>query len=288
MILVDDARWPAHGTTFAHLVSDSSLEELHDFAGALGLDPRAFDHDHYDLPACLVDAAVAHGAEQLRPTELVRRLVASGLRVRAPDRTPSRADATRRARRWWSERHPDEPALADALLRRWAEPHRHYHDVRHLASTLHALEALGCDDVAVGLAAWFHDAVHEGSPTDEDASATLASTLLADTSLAAHRVEVARLVRLTATHAPRPDDRAGQCLCDADLSVLGTVPGRYHVYLRDVRLEYAHLDDATFTHGRRSVVERLLARPQLFATPPGQRLWADRARRNLAAELIGC
>jgi len=28
MILVDRPRWPAHGTRFAHLVSDTSFEEL--------------------------------------------------------------------------------------------------------------------------------------------------------------------------------------------------------------------------------------------------------------------
>ena len=50
MILVDDPIWPAHGRRFAHLVSDSSYEELHRFAARLGLPDRAFHRDHYDLP----------------------------------------------------------------------------------------------------------------------------------------------------------------------------------------------------------------------------------------------
>lgn len=287
MILVDEARWPAHGTTFAHLVSDASLDELHDFAAAIGLDPRAFDHDHYDLPASLLDAAVRRGAAAVRSTELVRRLVGSGLRVRSAQRTPGREAAERSARAWWDARWPGEPALAGELLQRWTEPHRHYHDVRHLASILGALDELGCDDVAVGLAAWFHDAVYEPSPSDEHASAELATELLAGTSLADHASEVARLVRLTATHDPAGDDAAGQSLCDADLSILGSVAGRYHVYLRDVRLDYAHVDDDTFVEGRHAVVENLLARVSLFSTAVGRRLWADRARHNLGAELRG-
>ena len=36
-VLVDAARWPAHGRLWAHLVSDSSLAELHAFAAALGV-----------------------------------------------------------------------------------------------------------------------------------------------------------------------------------------------------------------------------------------------------------
>ncbi|TXQ90915.1 DUF4031 domain-containing protein, partial [Escherichia coli] len=49
-ILVDDPLWPAHGGMWAHLVSDSSLDELHAFARAAGIPERGFDHDHYDVP----------------------------------------------------------------------------------------------------------------------------------------------------------------------------------------------------------------------------------------------
>jgi len=85
-ILIDDARWPAHGTLWAHVVSDSSLDELHAFARANGINARAFDLDHYDVPARAHDRLVAAGAEHVGGHELVRRLIASGLRVRAKDR----------------------------------------------------------------------------------------------------------------------------------------------------------------------------------------------------------
>lgn len=66
-ILIDPPVWPAHGTTFSHLVSDTSLEELHTFARARGVHPRAFDLDHYDVPAESYDALVAAGAHPVRP-----------------------------------------------------------------------------------------------------------------------------------------------------------------------------------------------------------------------------
>ena len=84
MILVDQPIWPAHGRTFAHLVSDSSHDELHRFAQDLGLPLRAFHRDHYDLPADWWDKAVAAGAHPVDPRELVRRLKAAGLRRRPP------------------------------------------------------------------------------------------------------------------------------------------------------------------------------------------------------------
>lgn len=85
-VLVDEARWPAHGRLWAHLVSDESYAELHAFAAAAGLPPRGFDHDHYDVPAERVDALVGAGAVRTGSRELLRRLVAAGLRVSARER----------------------------------------------------------------------------------------------------------------------------------------------------------------------------------------------------------
>lgn len=83
-ILIDEPRWPAHGTLFCHLVSDESYEELHAFASRADLSPRAFDADHYDVPQHLYSRLVELGAIPVRSSELVRRLIASGLRVRKP------------------------------------------------------------------------------------------------------------------------------------------------------------------------------------------------------------
>jgi hypothetical protein len=82
VILVDRPIWPAHGRHFAHLVSDESFDELHDFAARLGLPPRAFHRDHYDLPDAWWQRAVDAGATEVDPRELVRRLKDAGLRVR--------------------------------------------------------------------------------------------------------------------------------------------------------------------------------------------------------------
>lgn len=85
-VLVDDPLWPAHGRLWAHLVSDESLDELHAFARAQDLPARGFDLDHYDVPEDAVPRLVAAGAVHVGGKELVRRLIASGLRVRGRDR----------------------------------------------------------------------------------------------------------------------------------------------------------------------------------------------------------
>ena len=120
---------------------------------------------------------------------------------------------------------------------------------------------------------------------NEERSAEVATVALADLGLAPDAVEeVARLVRLTATHAVAPADRDGAVLCDADLAVLATDPLRYQSYVEGVRREYAHLDDPTFARGRADVLHRLLDRPQLFMTAYGRREWEQAARENVSAE----
>lgn len=81
-ILVDDAVWPWRGRRWAHLVSDADLSELHAFAFRVGVDPRLFDADHYDVHDEWRTRAIELGALAVDSRELVRRLRASGLRIR--------------------------------------------------------------------------------------------------------------------------------------------------------------------------------------------------------------
>ena len=181
-LYIDPPLWPGHGTTWSHLVSDASLAELHDFAAGAGLSRRAFDLDHYDVPATRVSDLVAAGAVATSGRELLTRLTASGLRVRGRDRVAAKR-ATLLSR--WSALLPGVPgaqAVGEELLTRWHQPHRAYHGPGHLTHVLDSLAVLEADAPApraVHLALWFHDAVHDGrAGADEEASAALAETLL--------------------------------------------------------------------------------------------------------------
>lgn len=82
MILIDPPEVPSRGRLWSHLASDTSYDELHRFAEALGIPARGFDGDHYDVPAELYEVAVAAGAQPVRSRELVAALTAAGLRRR--------------------------------------------------------------------------------------------------------------------------------------------------------------------------------------------------------------
>jgi predicted metal-dependent HD superfamily phosphohydrolase len=178
---------------------------------------------------------------------------------------------------------PERTDVRDRLLAAYASD-RGYHDTRHLAEVLARLEELGeGENATVVLAAWFHDAVYDGTPEAEERSARLAEAELAGSG--ADVAEVARLVRLTARHDPAQGDRNGAALCDADLAILAAPPARYHEYARDVRREYAAWSDADFRAGRLAVLEELAARDALFRTAYAQEHWEDLARANLSAEI---
>ncbi len=286
-ILIDPPRWPAHGTVFAHLVSDTSLDELHQFAAQHEISLRAFDKDHYDVPRERYEQLVRAGAKEVTGGELVRALVASGLRIPAKYR-PEKLDAILRRR--WARTLPTEPELGKELLGLWSQEHRYYHDRVHLLSVLEAVDRLGGklsaeELMLLQLAAWFHDAVYQGTAEDEFKSAVLARERL-DSVLSARAVStVSDLILLTAGHNPKESDRLGRILCDADLEVLARPEPAYQRYAHAIYQEYAHLPRHVLAEGRSRILTALLEKATIYATAAGRDLWESAARSNVSREL---
>jgi predicted metal-dependent HD superfamily phosphohydrolase len=184
---------------------------------------------------------------------------------------------------------------SEAELRtRYAEPHRHYHNLEHIHavirdSTLLAQD-LGLSEVdrcLLTLAAAAHDVVYNGQPgQDERDSATWARTHLLRAGLPEpHATRVEALILATATHTAPPGDLLAATLLDADLAILATDPTTYDRYRHAVRKEYAHLDAPTWRTGRTTVMRNLLTRQPLYTTPAAQTRWEANAKANLTREL---
>lgn len=305
VILIDPPAWPAHGTLWSHLISDSDYDELHEFAGRLRVPRRGFDLDHYDVPASKYELALTLGAQAVSAKEVVHRLRNAGLRVRQAERGIMQPVRRREylADEWallgrslgLARVTQDEEAwrrLGESLLTRWNEPHRSYHNEQHLEDVLLALNHLGIRGERVSptalLAAWFHDAVYTGSPeADEYASAQLASHALSTFDLEpALSAQVSDLIVATipARELRAPDPVLAQLL-DADLSIFASSPQRYSEYASAVRSEYAHVPAQEFAAGRARVLTSYLAQPTIYRTATGQELWEARARANVTGEL---
>ena len=81
-VRVDEAIWPWRGRRWAHLVTDTDLDELHDLAHRIGMPRVAFQGDHYDVHEDLRLAALDLGAVATPAREIVRALRRAGLRRR--------------------------------------------------------------------------------------------------------------------------------------------------------------------------------------------------------------
>ena len=304
-IFIDPPVWPAHGTVFSHLISDTSLAELHDFAAKTGISPRAFDADHYDVPAYRYEGLVRAGAREVSGSRLTRILIDSGLRVPLRER-PNKIRP--RLMRAWDSLLPGHTALGEDLLERYEQPHRKYHTSVHLSEMLTALKTLykrhhTATPRAVLLAAWFHDAVYEANPgEDEAASADLARTALtplASTGFLTNRevTAIAHLIELTASHqlANGIEEYTSGALTradaafflDADLAILAADSPRYTRYVAGVRAEYAHYAPDAFTRGRAAILQGFLNRTAIYASDTAHLLWDAPARLNLRTELEG-
>lgn len=108
-VWIDRPAWPAHGRQFAHLASDASYAELHEVAARAGLPRRAFDGDHYDVPDERWHQVVGAGAVPTDGPDLVRRLNASGLRLR-------KRKGDRGVRRWHGVPFPNGASDVDLVL----------------------------------------------------------------------------------------------------------------------------------------------------------------------------
>ncbi|MFT3852940.1 MAG: DUF4031 domain-containing protein [Ilumatobacteraceae bacterium] len=89
-VLIDEPLWWFRGRRWSHMVSDTSIEELQDFADGVGIPRRGFQGDHYDVPEEYYDDMVAAGAQPTPSRELLQRLKAAGLRLSPEQRRARR------------------------------------------------------------------------------------------------------------------------------------------------------------------------------------------------------
>ena len=206
---------------------------------------------------------------------------------------------------WWTQdlQQLSPTAFEDAVfahgsdvLRRWTEPHRRYHNTRHLVEVFWALEELeqvdeiSADEAVVArVAAWFHDAVYDPRATagaNESDSADLARELLPGLDVDPDQVEqIASLVLLTAGHDGEAPDGLTRSFLDADLWILSAPDSRFDDYCRQVRSEYAHVPEVAYRFGRAALLRGFAERERIYRTDFAHAEWEPPARDNLEREL---
>ena len=178
----------------------------------------------------------------------------------------------------------DASTWYETLTRTYAEPHRHYHNQRHIADCLAEFDAarhLAKQPEAVELALWFHDAVYDPKASDnEEQSAALARNCLESAGRRDLSETVAALVMATKLHNTEAGSDAA-LMVDVDLSILGQGEKRFDEYEAGIRAEYLWVPQDIFNAKRAEILQRFLKRERIFSTEHFFAKYERQARKNL-------
>ena len=176
------------------------------------------------------------------------------------------------------------------LAERYAEPHRHYHTLHHIAMVLDALQAQSGaleHPAEAMLAIWYHDAIYHPAESDNEArSADLAAGQLR----AAHApVETAARVHamiLDTRHTEAARSPDGKLVADADLAIFAASAVAFDAYDAAIRHEYAFVPEPAYRAARVRVLQAFLDRPFIYQTAAFRKNCEAAARENLGRALM--
>jgi predicted metal-dependent HD superfamily phosphohydrolase len=175
----------------------------------------------------------------------------------------------------------------ETLIRYYAEPHRAYHTLQHIAECfLQLAHAHREPSPAVRLALWFHDAIYDPrrAGNEEESAAYARRVLLAAGAGNETAASVENMIMAT-RHEALPATPEEALVVDIDLSILGAKQERFLQYEDQIREEYGWVEEGAFRKARVATLKSFLDRPFIYTTP---RLRADlepRARANLALSI---
>jgi predicted metal-dependent HD superfamily phosphohydrolase len=187
---------------------------------------------------------------------------------------------------------PTTQAVLDEIMAAYAEPHRHYHTIEHVASLVRLMnehDHAVVDRASLTLAILFHDVIYDPARHDnEQASASLAGERLARLGFPGQLVARVKDYILATQHRESSTVTGGTdlaLLLDFDLSILAAAAAEYHAYAQAIRREYVQVPDKLYRRGRRGILEGFLARDRIYRTERLHALWDGRARVNIAGEI---
>lgn len=176
------------------------------------------------------------------------------------------------------------------LIEAYAEPHRRYHGLGHIAFLLDEIarhETLLDDIEIVSFAAWYHDAIYDPQAKDNEArSAAWAVEDLNRLGFDPHRTRaVDAMILKTMSHQAGDASPDEALFLDMDFAILGAPSTVYATYADNIRAEYAFVPEDAFRKGRGAFLTSVLAQPRMFRTDIYEAERGAQARANIAWEI---
>jgi predicted metal-dependent HD superfamily phosphohydrolase len=188
----------------------------------------------------------------------------------------------------------DPLAIYNDLKTRYSEPHRCYHNLKHIEHCLKEFQTLRSaseyPDV-VELAIWFHDAICvPGSKYNEGRSAKLAHQKMKKAGVDPSSLSLLSKLIYETKHGGTPYsievlDHDIKIMVDVDLAILGQPKDVFLEYEKNIRNEYSSFSDQDFRAGRAKVLRSFLDRSHIYWTSLFMEKYEKAARRNLENSL---
>ena len=184
---------------------------------------------------------------------------------------------------------PIADSLFNDLVSKHSEPHRAYHTLVHLYEIFQDFELIkqfleNPDTVEIGT--FVHDDIYDVDPvlskTNEQRSA-IESRRIADRLELKEpfKTSVYNIVLVTDHNEHQPKTTDEKFMVDLDLAILGKDDARYDRYEQEIRKEYSFVPAKTFYSIRKGILERFLARENIYYTEFFRNKYQAQARINL-------
>lgn len=192
--------------------------------------------------------------------------------------------------------------IAEEVIQKYREPHRHYHGLAHIKHCLweldqipeNLLETSGPQATnrlgsrrEIELAIWFHDVIYDPrSKSNEHDSAKyfiskLASSVVSDQT---HVASVSHMIELSNHRHPVNDKTSALAyFLDIDMAILGRPTIHYNEYAQNVRLEYEHVPQLVYSHYRKKFLNSVF-KHGAFQTEWFQEKYKETSISNMKAE----
>jgi predicted metal-dependent HD superfamily phosphohydrolase len=182
--------------------------------------------------------------------------------------------------------------VVEYLWAHYGAPERYYHNLAHIDHCMRELEWIRerfhisnvdhAELQAAKLALWYHDLVYDPKlHNNEELSCSILCAHAGELRLHAGLVDQAYRAIMATRHKAVPVNPIDKYVVDIDLAILHAPEPLFDTYERQVREEYAFVDDVTWTVGRIKVLQEFLDREWIYSTPMFRRRYEGDARANL-------
>lgn len=173
------------------------------------------------------------------------------------------------------------------IVEKYSEPHRKYHNVKHISQCLDELfliedELFEYQENNLEIAILFHDVIYNTKEHDnEEKSAEFAERELRKSRFPENSIkDIKRLILATKhNYIPKEDDE--KIITDIDLSILGKPKKTFEKYEEAIREEYSWVPEKLFREGRAKILQSFLDRKNIYQTPFFRKKYESQAKKNL-------